>query len=335
MKTYVDKAEAAKVPKYDVAISFLARDEPTAAALAGRLCGGLRVFFFPRNQDDLAGTDGLESMRTPFLSESRVNIVLYREMWGQTPWTRVEETAIKDSCLQRGWTSLFFIVLDKNDKIPIWLPNTHVRYNFEDYGIEQAVGAIKARVQEVGGAIERPTAKADAVRVHQEAQFLADRERLFRDQRWITENVVPAAREVFETMNRISEEVRSEAGMNFRSGANAGQCVLTNNRVSLHAGWRQPYINVVSDDAYIIVTEFNAQIALPGERPLMYWREPVELARYRFKPALSLSREPCWAAEDNPVELLSPQDLADKCVRLFLDLLGRWNRGEIRPPDDD
>ncbi len=149
-----------KLPKYDVAVSFLARDEPTATALAGRLTGGLKVFFFPRNQEELAGTEGLESMRTPFLSESRVNVVLYREMWGQTPWTRVEETAIKDSCLDRGWSSLFFIVLDKNDKLPIWLPNTHVRYNLEDYGTEQAVGAIKARVQEVGGALRSSASPA-------------------------------------------------------------------------------------------------------------------------------------------------------------------------------
>jgi hypothetical protein len=322
-------------PKHDVAISFLAKDEPTAAAIAGRLSGRLKVFFFPRNQEDLAGTKGLESMRTPFLSESRVNVVLYREMWGQTPWTRVEETAIKDSCLDRGWASLFFIVLDKNDRLPIWLPNTHIRYNLEDYGTEQAVGAIKARVQEVGGAIERPSAKADAALVHQEAQFLADRARLFRDQRCITENVLPAVGDVFETMNRLSAEIRSGTGIDFRSGANQGQCVLTNNRVSLHVGWRQPYINVVSEDAYIIATEFNAQIALPGERHLIYWREPTQLARYRFKPALSLSREPCWAAENNADELLSSQDLADKCVRLFLDLLGRWNRGEIRLSDDD
>jgi hypothetical protein len=322
-----------KVPKHDVAISFLARDEPTAAAFTGRLGGALKVFFFPRSQEDLAGTDGLESMRTPFLTESRVNIVLYREAWGQTPWTRVEETAIKDSCLERGWSSLFFVVLNKNEKLPIWLPNTHVRFNFEDYGIEQAVGAIKARVQEVGGTIVVPDARSDALRVHQEAQFLADRERLFRDQRWIMDNVLPAVQDVFATMDRLGAEVRSETGMHFQSGANQGQCVLKDDRISLHVGWRQPYINVVTENAYIIATEFDAPIALPSER-LIYWREPKALRRHRFRPALSLAREPCWAAEDNPTDLLSSQELADKCVRLFIDLVGRANRGEISRSDD-
>ena len=60
---------------------------------------GMKVFFYPRNQEELAGTDGLESMRKPFF-DSRVMVVLYREKWGKTPWTRVEETAIKEACFK-------------------------------------------------------------------------------------------------------------------------------------------------------------------------------------------------------------------------------------------
>ena len=72
-------------PNYDVAISFLSQDEQIGAAFRDRLSEGLKVFFYPRNQEQLAGTDGLETMRTPFLSDSRVVVVLYREPWGKTP----------------------------------------------------------------------------------------------------------------------------------------------------------------------------------------------------------------------------------------------------------
>jgi hypothetical protein len=142
-------------PKYDVALSFLSTDKPTAAALRDRLSEGLEVFFFPRKQEELAGTDGLESMRIPFLKDSRILVVLYREPWGKTPWTGVEQTAIEESCLNNGWHRLFFIVLDKTSTLPIWLPLTHVRFNYADFGLEQAVGAIKARVQESGGVLDR------------------------------------------------------------------------------------------------------------------------------------------------------------------------------------
>src|SRR5271170_7176358 len=138
-------------PKYDVAISFLVKDEPTAAALYRDLSRTLNVFFFPHKQEDLAGTDGMESMRTPFLEDSRVMVVLYREQWGKTRWTAIEEAAVKEACFNGDWKRLFFVALDRTAKLPKWLPEYHVRYNWDDFGLDQAVGAIKARVLENGG----------------------------------------------------------------------------------------------------------------------------------------------------------------------------------------
>jgi len=138
-------------PKFDVAISFLVKDEPIASALNSELSKTLSVFFFPRKQEDVAGTDGMESMRKPFLGDSRVMVVLYREQWGKTRWTAIEETAVKDACFNGNWKRLFFIALDRTSVLPEWLPEYHVRYNWEDFGLDQAVGAIKARVIDNGG----------------------------------------------------------------------------------------------------------------------------------------------------------------------------------------
>ncbi len=165
-------------PKYDVALSFLSIDEPTAAALYNRLSEGLEVFFFPRKQEELAGTDGLESMRIPFLEGSRIVVVLYREPWGKTQWTGVEQTAIQESCLKHGWHRLFFIVLDKTSTLPIWLPLNHVRFNYGDFGLEQAIGAIKARVQESGGVVAPLTASKRAELYRQETQFFEENQQL-------------------------------------------------------------------------------------------------------------------------------------------------------------
>ena len=128
---------ASSTPEYDVAISFLAKDDQIAGALAERLCQSLKVFYYPRAQEQLAGTDGMETMRKPFLDGARVTVVLYREPWGETPWTRVEATAIKDGCLARGWAALMFVQLDKTSKLPIWLPNTHIRFAFESNRVGQ------------------------------------------------------------------------------------------------------------------------------------------------------------------------------------------------------
>src|SRR5260221_13623655 len=64
--TATELAAAEPVPEYDVAISFLARDQESARAVADQLeASGLSVFFFPRKQEELAVTNGMESIRAP------------------------------------------------------------------------------------------------------------------------------------------------------------------------------------------------------------------------------------------------------------------------------
>ncbi|PZP84145.1 MAG: hypothetical protein DI582_09515, partial [Azospirillum brasilense] len=184
---------------HDVAISFLVKDEAIAREFYQQLSPHLKVFFFPHTQEELAGTDGMESMRHPFLT-ARLTLVLFSDGWGDTPWTRVEATAIKESCLERGWDHLFFVDLNKAAKLPVWLPKTHVRLNYTDYGIKQAVGAVKARVEELGGKLERPSAQAVARSAKIELAYEATRQSKFRDQGWIFG-------EVHASVNRVLQHV--------------------------------------------------------------------------------------------------------------------------------
>jgi hypothetical protein len=315
--------------RYDVAISFLSRDEPVGAALRDRLSDGLNVFFYPRNQEQLAGTNGLETMRTPFLDAARVVVVLHREPWGQTPWTRVEETAIQEGCLNHGWHRLFFIVLDKTSAIPVWLPQNHVRFNYLDFGLEQAVGAIKARVQECGGVIEPLTALKRAALYEQDARYLEDRRGIstYQGIAIVREKVL----ELFAEIVRLCGEIQAAGNADIRVGSNAGRCVLRNNRISLVVGWRQPYTNS-TDGCGLKVSEFNAQMALPDTREMTF-SEPTQLRETTFLPELSRAREYGWIQQGKPEEFLSSAALGDKCVIQFLDLAGRADRGEIKPPN--
>ena len=316
-------------PQYDVAISFLSRDENTAAALYGRLSDGLSVFFYPRKQEKLAGTDGLETMRTPFLDDSRVVVVLYREPWGRTPWTGVEQIAIQESCLNQGWHRLFFIVLDKTSAVPIWLPQNHVRFNYEEFGLEQAIGAIKARVQECGGRIEPMTALRRAALYEEEVHYIQDRKQIgsFQGMATAREKVT----EVFAEIKRLCSEINAHGGSQITVGANAGCCVLRNSAVSLVVGWRQSYTNS-TDGCGLKVAEFNAQVPLPDTREYSM-TEPTKLNETTFKPDLSRAREYGWNEEGKPDQFLSSIALADRCVIEFLDLAARADRGEIAPPD--
>jgi len=67
--------------------------------LQSKLRANLEVFVYSKKQDQLAGTDGMESFREVFREQSRLNVVLFRAGWGETRFTRVELAAIKDLTL--------------------------------------------------------------------------------------------------------------------------------------------------------------------------------------------------------------------------------------------
>ena len=155
-------------PLYDVAISFLRRDEPLALELESKLSANLKVFVYSKKQDQSAGTDGMESFREVFRSESRLNVVLFRTGWGETRFTRVELAAIKDRCFAEGWDGLF-VMLESGQQPPPWLPEMNIRLDYSLYGLDQLIGAIKTRVQKLGGLLHKEDAVTRARRAEAES----------------------------------------------------------------------------------------------------------------------------------------------------------------------
>ena len=312
-------------PKYDVAISFLSKDSHKAVALNEKLSEGLAVFFFPRRQEELAGTEGLESMREPFYDNSRVDVVLYSDGWGKTPWTRIEETAIKDACLAFGWHRLFFLVLDRVVALPVWLPHTHVRFDYAEYGLEQAVGAIKARVQEMGGTSVRLTPAKRAEMLKAEEQYLEDRSRM--NSHAGLNQIVKSVRRLFDEIQRHCKEL-NESGrafirceVVFAEQSDVQTCVITNDEVGMTVVWNQPWANIL-DDAVLVVREFKDRLMLPSEmKHRIYVDQPRKDREVVYSPDLSLAREYGW--KDRKTEFFSSEALAEKCVISLLDLSSR------------
>ena len=315
-------------PRYDVAISFLSKDEATAAAIYERLNEGLEVFFYPRNQEELAGTDGLESMRTPFLNDSRVTVVLYREPWGKTPWTRVEETAIKEGCLEHGWERLVFVTLDETNELPTWLPLTHVRLNYAQYGTEQAVGAIKARVQQNGGQPSplSPLKRAEMLKV--EDRYRYDKSRLNTAEG--IDAILRSLRQLFEGMKQQCADITARGlmqircGIDFQENRQYQSCGITNGQMSLSVGWTQVYRSSLEHSG-LVVREYKGGFPPPGA---MAFIQPELLNETRYTPDLSRAREYGWR-EEKGTQFISSSDLANSCVIQFMDLVERDARGQI------
>jgi hypothetical protein len=322
------KPESLAVHVYDVAISFLVADQNIASAIKSKL-KGLDVFFYPHNQEELIGTNGLESMRAPFVS-ARVNVVLYRPRYGNTPWTGVELAAIQDSCLKTGYRSLVFVQLDKKDTNPDWLPDTHIRCVLGDFTIDQLVGAIMSKVQERGGVIARSNALTEAGCVRKEADYIAARDALLRDQRWISGIVHKALAVSFQEVLALVEKANTEYGFDIVAGArDYHSVVMRSGFVSVGVGWVQPIANNVGSDpygdCYLRIGEVSGTVLLPGENAWVM-NKPRVLREHKIKVGVNDNLELVWLDGREQIE---PDRLADHIVMILMDLISRANKGKV------
>jgi hypothetical protein len=159
--------------EYDVAISFLSRDINVALQIADLLKGQLRTFVYPREQEAAAATDGLTAFREVFRDNARVSVVLMRAGWGETPWTGVEEVAIRDRCLANKFKNLVVVQLERCD-LPSWIPESYVSFDLQLYAIQEIVGIVKGKATELHADLRVPTSADRAEALQRRRDF--DRE---------------------------------------------------------------------------------------------------------------------------------------------------------------
>lgn len=138
---------------YDVAFSFLGRDEGLAADLNDRLRTRVRTFIYSdtERQTKLAGRDGADAFARVFGVEAMTVVVLYREGWGDVGFTAPEATAIRNRAHEQGFDFTTFVPLDVPPTVPLWLPKTRLWVSRDRWGLDAAAAVIESRVQEAGG----------------------------------------------------------------------------------------------------------------------------------------------------------------------------------------
>jgi hypothetical protein len=137
--------------EFDVAFSFLAQDEPLAERLHDLVSRSLTSFLYSKRQGELVGTDGEKTFNTVFGEQARLVVVLYRKGWGTTPFTRIEETAIRNRAYSEGYSFVLMIPLDQPPTTPAWLPKTSLWLDLGRFGETTAVAIIEERVRHAGG----------------------------------------------------------------------------------------------------------------------------------------------------------------------------------------
>lgn len=251
-------------PQYDVAISFASADEPLAAQLRDLLQPPHSVFLYSKAQEQLAGRDGIEAFRTVFREHASLVVILYSAPWGQTPWTRVEKTAIEELSLAEGWEHLMFVRLNDADPVPKWVPKPHLYLNLQTFGMSDLVGAIKARLIELGVESKPISPAARAAAQERLRAFNAETETLLTKPPWIFDDL---ANNLCDAIRAQADQVSKETKWKVACGPAAilGGFAVTAQGQGLTIRSGRKYLNS-TDDTYLVLAEFDQALTIqqPG-----------------------------------------------------------------------
>jgi len=312
---------------YDVAMSLLSGDEPLAVRIHNELTENLHVFVYSKRQEELAGTDGLESFRKAFLSESRLVVVLYRDGWGKTKWTAVEELAIKDRIFDGGWDSLLFVMLDEKATPPAWLPKTHIRLNYGSYG-DDLIGAIKMRSQELGSSLKIESAVERATRAQANELMRVERERLLASQGLAALQAEHLA--LRQELNQKLEEIETQlTAIKVDHGDDGDVYLIRTEEVSLNF---YLYIRFPVTASRIVVQEFDAPQILPKDRAhYVMVRNPRSISKEEFYFDYNQAHGWCWRTQKSGSKeaLLSTVYLAEHLIKRLFEVHELFRSGRM------
>lgn len=277
--------------QFDVAISFLHQDEALARTIAERLAP-LRVFVYSKSQEEVAGRDGVEAFREIFRHRCKVAMVLYRRGWGETKWTAVEEIAIRDHCLEKRFEPLMFVRLDEQGERPKWVPDSYLYLDYEAFGIDDLIGATKAKCASLGIKLEAPTAADKAMRLARAERFAGETEELKR----ASPNPFREAQAAINESLRLSAEaLRQGSGWDVAFGFDGRETVIRVEGITVQLLSREVYVNSCREGQFLIRL-FEGTLATPEESSRGGYAifQPSERSRRSIHLTRTLELGWCW-----------------------------------------
>lgn len=312
---------------WDVAISFASGDESIALDLRNLLQPPHKVFLYSKAQEHLAGRDGIEAFRTVFRERATLVVILYAHPWGETPWTRVERTAIEELALEHGWERLMFVRLKSDEPVPKWVPKPHLYLNYATFVMSDLVGAIKLRLLELGVETRPVTPAERAAAQKRQRAFDAETIELLTRPPWIWNELSD------QLCNAIREQaaaVTSETGWRIECGPAAiiGGFAVSAERQGIQLQSGRSALNSTGD-TYLALNEYNQALTIQVPGMNYYSWRAIKSVRSR---RLELRRLPtvgwCWELDSKVL----PVDAAAAAVIHIL--LDRIDAGRNQPEPD-
>lgn len=301
--------------KYDVAFSFLAEDEALAIELNDLIQDRLSTFLYSKKQEELAGTDGEETFNAVFCEQARLVVVIYRNGWGQTPWTRIEQTAIRNRAYEEGYSFVVFIPLDKHPSVPNWLPKTQLWIGLNRWGIPGAASVIEARVQQLGGFLHEESVEARAKRLERTLNFKENREQFLNSREGVnwSEKAFNSLCDELEGLLKVIEATTD--ALNLTTKRVRHKIVLLGPHTGLSVNWRSRYYDSLKDSK-LEVALWEGHPPFPG---IIHIEEPMRRNSLTFQFDLLRPETAGWKSVHQSERVFDSKALAEFIIKFYMD----------------
>ncbi|MCH8034487.1 MAG: hypothetical protein IH950_12135 [Bacteroidetes bacterium] len=293
--------------KYEVAFTFCHEDESLATQLNDLICDRYKTFIYYEQQKRLAGNDGEIEFKKIFSTEARVVVILYRNKWGETQFTRYERDAIRERGGEQSYDFTLLIPTEKKIILPPWFPKYRLWYLLERYGIEGAASVIESRIQENKGIMKKEDAEEKAKRLQRKI-LLKEQKRKFL---YSKNGVEAAAKEIkilFSILDDIADKsTDKESNLLFTVHKSDDKCSCFNKDFSIQIEWNGLYWNSLSD-SYLQV-----DLTKPMRQP----HNPIIYSKYKFQFDVNQADNYGWLSNDN--KYFSSESLANYLFKILLD----------------
>jgi hypothetical protein len=303
--------------KYDVAFSFLGKDEELAMQIEELLRHRVKTFIYSRKQSDLVGKDGEKILNQVFGSQSRIVVVLFRKGWGNTPFTRIEETAMKNRAYTEGYDFTLFIPLERPAAIPDWIPKPRIWMDIDRWGIQSAASIIELRIQDAGGQAKEETIEERLASSARKIVFEEEKKKFFR-----SEVAVKTANELVDKLySRLEQVITSlnekEKDVKLKIVSEARQRAIYSHRFSLIFSWYVAYANTLDGSKFIL--ELWQGIFCIGRRRSLSIEKPIKIYEIEFNIDQTITGDFVWKELHGRVQSLSNEELISYSLKLLLD----------------
>jgi hypothetical protein len=263
----------------------------------------------------------MEEFARVFGSAANVVVVLFREGWGHTPWTRVEQGAIQDRGFQAGWDFLICVCLD-GVAVPAWLPKQRLWLNWGRFGLAGLCAVVEQRLADVGSAPKMETVAELATRRRREQAIEAGRVGLLRSAQGVA-LADSAARDLLDEIARLAQDIEREVSIAVERRADDSIWLFrAGHTIGVH--WHRAWLSTL-DESGLVVEVHRGRVG-PGRYANL--RTPEMLSEWRLAFNVDADLNPLWQSQDEGKVRLSSRGLAERVVKSALSLTAP--RTEVR-----